>query len=279
MPETKSQILGPKMMLFPESMPSTTFLHRLADAADKETLPRFRTKLVVDDKIKPGYSYDPVTDADRQAELAIRHIIVQDYPDHAILGEEYGESGSGPFRWILDPIDGTLPFLCGIPVWGTLIGLLIEEHAALGMMSQPFTKERFWTDANGSWRSEAGHVFPMSVSGKRKLADAILHTNSPERFQGALKQGLDTLASLVRRVRYGGECYAFAMLAAGQIDICIEPNLQPYDIVALIPIIEKAGGIITRADGARAESGGPILAAANAELHEQVMHILKTTDM
>ncbi|TIU02208.1 MAG: histidinol-phosphatase [Mesorhizobium sp.] len=255
--------------------PDSSFLHRLADLADAETLPRYMVELAVDTKPKPGYRFDPVTEADREAEIALRAAIMAEFPDHAVLGEEFRETGGGSdWRWVLDPVDGTRPFICGIPVWGTLIGLTVRGRAEMGMLSQPYIGERFWADATGSWRQRAGEPQPLRTRGIDTLSDAILHTNSPEHFHGDLKAGFERLNSAVKMTRYGGECYAFAMLAAGRIDLAVEPSLQPYDIVALIPIIEKAGGVITRLDGGRAEEGGPVLAAATPSLHRLALNEL-----
>ncbi|MGY4617697.1 histidinol phosphatase-like enzyme (inositol monophosphatase family) [Bradyrhizobium sp. USDA 4472] len=256
-------------------LPSADFLHRLADVADRETLPRFRTELAIDTKFKEGYAFDPVTEADRQAEIAVRAAITAEYPDHAILGEETGLTGHGPFRWVLDPVDGTRPFICGLPVWGTLIGLTVNGRAELGLMSQPFTGERFWADADGAWYERQGERQRLSTRDVGTLSNAILHTTSPEHYHGNLKSGFDRLAGSVRMTRYGGECYAMVMLAAGRIDLAIEPSLQPYDIVALIPIIERAGGVVTRIDGGRAEEGGPVLASATPELHAAALQLFK----
>ncbi len=258
-------------------LPSADFLHRLADVADRETLPRYRTDLAVESKTGESY-FDPVTEADRQAEMAIRAAIKAEYPDHAILGEELGQTGSGRYRWVLDPVDGTRPFICGLPVWGTLIGLTVDGRAELGMMSQPFTGERFWGTADGAWCERAGKRERLSTRDVGALSQAILHTTSPEHYHGALKQGFDRLTASVRMTRYGGECYATAMLAAGRIDLAVEPSLQPHDIVALIPIIERAGGVVTRFDGGRAEAGGAVLASANARLHEQALRLLNNAE-
>lgn len=255
-------------------LPNISFFHELADLADAETLPRYRTVLDIDTKFKPGYSFDPVTEADREAERIIRAAIGVAFPSHAILGEEFGESGEGPIKWVLDPVDGTRPFICGLPVWGTLIGLMQDNRAVMGMMSQPFTGERFWADESGAWLERGGEKQAMYTRSDATLADAIMHTTTPETWKGAAGDQFATLTSQVRMTRYGGECYAMAMLAAGRIDICVEPSLQPYDIVALIPIIEQAGGVITTVDGGRAEAGGMIVASANATLHEAVLKVM-----
>jgi fructose-1,6-bisphosphatase/inositol monophosphatase family enzyme len=132
-------------------LPNSSFLHKLADAADRETMLRFRTELDTQSKPKEGDTFDPVTEADREAERVMRELISRDFPDHSILGEEYGASGTGCVQWVLDPIDGTRPYLLGLPVWGTLIGVNVNSKAILGMMSQPVTRERFWADETGSW--------------------------------------------------------------------------------------------------------------------------------
>lgn len=254
--------------------PDAAFLHHLADIADAETMPRYRTEQVIDTKVTEGYTFDPVTEADRQAEIALRAAIAQAYPNHAILGEELGQTGTGPYRWVLDPVDGTRPFICGLPVWGTLIGLEHLGRAVLGIMSQPFTGERFWADCEGAFTERRGHRQRLSTRNVGSLSQAVLHTTSPEHYPGALEEKFERLSDAVRMTRYGGECYAMAMLAAGRIDLAFEPSLQPYDIVALIPIIEKAGGVITTLEGGRAEKGGAVLASATIELHEQALAVL-----
>jgi histidinol phosphatase-like enzyme (inositol monophosphatase family) len=261
-------------LIMSKKLPNTDFLHRLADIADAETMPRYRTELAVDTKFNEGDTFDPVTEADREAEISIRAAIEAEYPDHAILGEELGQTGNGSFRWVLDPIDGTRPFICGFPVWGTLIGLTVDGRAEMGMMSQPFIGERFWADVEGAWYERAGKRQRLFTRNVGALSEAILHTTSPEDYHGDLKQGFDRLATSVRMTRYGGECYALAMLAAGRIDLAVEPLLQPYDIVALIPIIEKAGGVVSRLDGERAEEGGSVLVSATPTLHYEALRLL-----
>jgi histidinol phosphatase-like enzyme (inositol monophosphatase family) len=255
-------------------LPDAAFLHHLADLADAETMPRYRADIAIDTKPKAGYTFDPVTEADRQAEVAIRAKIGARFPDHAILGEELGLTGSGRIQWVLDPVDGTRPFICGLPVWGTLIGLTVDGKAELGMMSQPFTRERFWADRDGAWTQRDGARRKLATRDVGSLDRAVLHTTSPEHFGGELADGFERLKLAVQMTRYGGECYAMAMVAAGRIDLAIEPSLQPYDIVALIPIIERAGGMVTRLDGGRAEEGGAVLVAATSALHAEAMRAL-----
>ncbi len=259
---------------FSGELPSVEFLHELADAADRETMSRFRKPLDIDTKPKQGTSFDPVTEADREAERAIRALIESRFPDHSVMGEEFGTSGDGPLQWVLDPIDGTRPFICGIPVWGTLIGLKVDGYAHMGLMSQPVTRERFWADGANSWLKRDGCVVQLRTSSKDDLQSAILHTTSPELISQHPQFDFKALNDSVRMTRYGGECYAFAMLAAGQIDIIVEFSIQPYDVIAMIPIIEQAGGVMTTVSGGRPEGGGSVVASANPRLHEAALEIL-----
>ncbi len=258
------------------SLPDIAFFHELTNAAAKETLPRYRSneELSVSTKPKEGYRFDPVTEADRAAERVMRALIGRDYPSHSIMGEEYGTTGEGPYQWVLDPVDGTRPFLCGLPVWGTLVGLMYEGRAVMGMMSQPYTGERFWSDGTRSWASSAHAITPLQTRKNLALDQAILHTTSPEPIARHPEIHFTVLAEKTLMTRYGGECYAMAMLAAGRIDICVEFGLQPYDIVALIPLIEQAGGVVTTLDGGRAEQGGAVVACGCPALHQQVLAVL-----
>ncbi|MCB8840769.1 histidinol-phosphatase [Aurantimonas sp. VKM B-3413] len=252
--------------------PDASFLRTLADAADGETLPRFRAGGQVDNKL--AAAFDPVTEADRAAEEAIVAAIAARFPDHAILGEEYGASGTSDQLWVIDPIDGTRAFISGLPVWGTLIGYCEAERARLGIMSQPFTGERYLADGENAWLERAGERSRLAVRGTRSIEAATVFTTSPRLFSGGLLQRFETLEARARLTRFGTDCYAFAMLAAGHVDLVVESGLKPYDIVALIPIIEQAGGIITTLSGGRAEQGGDVVAAATAELHAAALELL-----
>lgn len=257
-------------------LPNIAFFHELANIASQHTLHRFRTgNILIDTKPKVGTRFDPVTDADLEAEKAIRAHISSRYPEHAILGEEFGASGKSMLQWVIDPVDGTRPFICGLPVWGTLIGLNYDGRAVMGMMSQPHTGERFWSDGEQSYLSGHYGQNVMRTSSNTDLASSILHTTTPIKSDSRYAHAFTQLREETRMTRYGGECYAMAMLAAGHIDICVEFSLEPYDIVALIPIIENAGGIVTTFDGGRAEQGGAVVASANPGLHDAVLKILK----
>ncbi len=250
------------------------FLRELAVAAARQTLPRFRQQGDVVNKIATGF--DPVTEADRETEKAIRSLIEARFPDHGILGEEFGSTNAGSQHvWVIDPIDGTRAFISGLPLWGTLVGLTRGGRAVAGMMSQPFTGETFLADAGGAVYEGPGGPRPLATRKTTDLANATMFTTTPALFLEHKRLAYDRLEARVQLARYGTDCYAFCMLAAGHVDLVIEAGLQPYDIVALIPIIEQAGGVVTRIDGGRAEEGGDVIAAANATLLEAALEVLR----
>lgn len=250
------------------------FMRKIAAAAAAETLPRFRQSGLVDNKLTSGF--DPVTEADREAEQAIRALIRATYPEHGILGEEFGlENGDARYQWVIDPIDGTRSFISGMPLWGTLVGLTDNGEAVAGVMSQPFIGELFWCDGVQSFY-EGPHGSKQITTRKTKaVAEAILCTTTPALFVGDHKVAYDRLEAQVQLARYGTDCYAYAMLAAGNVDLVVETGLQPYDIIALVPIIEQAGGVITTWDGGPAEQAGDIVAAATPELHAAALTLLR----
>lgn len=251
------------------------FMRRIAAAAAAETLPRFRSEGAITNKLAAGF--DPVTEADREAERAIRAVINAEFPDHGILGEEYGsEKPDSRHQWIIDPIDGTRAFISGLPVWGTLVGLTVDGDAVAGLMSQPFTGELFFATEEGSFYEGPGGPRKLKTRSTKALAEATLFTTTPSLFRGAQRAVYDRLEARVRLPRYGTDCYAFAMVAAGHADIVTDPGLQPYDIVGLIPVIERAGGVVTTFDGKPAEKGGDVLAAATPELHAAAMDVLNS---
>jgi histidinol phosphatase-like enzyme (inositol monophosphatase family) len=249
------------------------FLRELAAAAAEQTLPRFRQPAEIGNKYEVGF--DPVTEADREAERAIRAMIERHFPDHGIVGEEFGASNAGSDHvWVIDPIDGTRAFISGLPLWGTLVGLTRDGRAVAGMMSQPFTGETFLADAEGAIYDGPGGLRPLATRGTTRLADATLCTTTPALFTGARRQAYDRLEQQVRLARYGTDCFAYCMLAAGHIDLVVESGLKPYDIVALIPIIEGAGGIVTAWDGGSAAEGGRIVAAGDRRVHAAAVELL-----
>lgn len=248
------------------------FMRRLAAVAAAETLPRFRQNAAIVDK---GTSrFDPVTEADREAERAIRGVLKERFPDHGVLGEEWGgENLESRHVWVIDPIDGTRAFISGLPLWGTLIGLLEDGRAVAGLMAQPFTGELFFAVNGQAFYEGPGGPQGLRTRRTARLAEATLCTTSPALY-GTARSAYDRLEKAVRMARYGTDCYAFAMLAAGHVDLVTEGGLQPYDIVALIPIIEAAGGVVTDWAGGPAEKGGMILAAATPELHAEALALL-----
>lgn len=253
--------------------PDRAFFDLLADAARKETLPRFRVGADVVNKEAGGF--DPVTEGDRAAEIAIRAVIEQHFPDHGILGEEHGSVGlDREYVWVIDPIDGTRAFISGVPVWGTLIGLYRNGEAVMGLIDQPFTGERYFADGTVSRYSGPDGSKVLSARACESLSDAILFTTSPHLFVNGRKARFEAVQEKVRLFRYGCDCYAYALLAAGHIDLVVECGLKPYDVGGLIPVIEQAGGIITTWDGGPAENGGEIIAAGSREVYDAAMAIL-----
>ena len=250
------------------------FVDRLATVSCEAILPFFRTSLGVENKGGPG-TFDPVTAADRAAETAMRTLIRQSFPDHGIVGEEFGnERTEAEYCWVLDPIDGTKSFIAGMPAWGTLIALTRGGEPVYGMMHQPFTRERFTGDSNAArYRGPAGDR-ALRVRRCDKLGDAMLMTTSPLLMKAADRAAFGQVEPAVKLSRYGGDCYAYCMLAAGHVDLVIETELKPYDIMPLIPIIAGAGGIVTTWDGSPAEAGGSCIAAATPELHAAALKVL-----
>lgn len=245
----------------------------LAELAARETLPRFRTRLGVGNKMPDGF--DPVTAADRAAERAMRGHIEKHYPEHGVIGEE--EEATRPdadFCWIIDPIDGTRAYISGLPSWGTLIGLVKAGKPLAGLMHQPFTGEIYFSAGEGSYLLHRDARSRLATSETETLAEATLMTTSPFLFEG---RSLDLYRQVEGRcllTRYGFDCYAYAMLASGQIDVVVESDLKTFDIAALIPIIEQAGGIVTDWRGGPAIGGGDILACANPRIHAEAMDLL-----
>lgn len=251
--------------------------HALADASGKAIMPYFRKPIDIENKAAAGRPLDPVTAADKASERAIRKYLAKAHPEHGILGEEYGFAESeSPWTWVIDPIDGTKAFITGTPLWGTLIGLKHEDRAVLGMMNQPFTGERIWADGKGShWRHASGKSRRLASRACKRLDDAILATTSPDLLaKGRETDTFQMLKSKARFTRYGGDCYGYCLLAAGHIDIIVECGLKAYDVVALIPIIEQAGGCVTTWDGGPAEGGGRILATGDPDLHAAVLKMM-----
>jgi myo-inositol-1(or 4)-monophosphatase len=216
--------------------------HKLANASGASILPLFRSFGSADNK--DSSAFDPVTKADRDAEQAMRAVLREHFPHHGIAGEEFEPVNEGAdYVWHLDPIDGTRAFILGMPLWGTLIGLSYQGKPLLGVMDQPFCGERFWNDEKTTWyRGPRGGLVRCETRKCATLGEAFLTASSPDMFEGEDKAAFDALAAQVKFRRFGGDCYAYCMLALGQIDIVAESQLKSFDIAPLIPIIEKAGG-------------------------------------
>lgn len=246
----------------------------LADGAGAAILPFFRAPIAVENKF--AQAFDPVTEADRQAELVIRQLIEKAYPAHRIQGEEFGAGGgSSEFCWYIDPIDGTRAFVTGSPMWGVLIGLHDGTAPVLGIMEQPFTGERFIGSRFGAFLWHGGSTQQLQTRPCTDLAQAVVTTTHPDLFATAAERDAYlAVADQCMLNRYGGDCYAYAMLAHGLTDLVIESGLNSYDIQALIPIVTAAGGIITAWDGGPADRGGRIIAAGDSRVHAQACQIL-----
>ncbi len=256
-----------------------SFVEELAKVSGEAILPFFRTHIGSDDKSGGGV-FDPVTEADRAAEVAMRRLITAHFPSHGIIGEEFGEHApDAEYVWVLDPIDGTKSFISGMPVWGTLIGLQHKGVPCYGLMHQPFTREHFSGDCEGAlWRG-LDHKGTLSERRLRTRAcatldQATLMTTHPALLAPGTLEPFRRVEQHVRLSRYGGDCYAYCMLASGHVDLVIESGLNAYDIVALVPIVEGAGGIITTWDGGSPAKGGSIIASGDARLHEAALKLL-----
>ena len=252
----------------------SSFVDELARISGETILPFFRTSLEIENKKTGGF--DPVTVADRAAEDAMRALIRRYFPAHGILGEEYGsERTDAEYVWVLDPIDGTKSFIAGMLAWGTLIGLMRFGEPVFGMMHQPFSRERFTGDGGAArYRGPSG---PRDLHVRRceGLSDALLFTTSPLLMDKADRAVFGSVEDKVKLSRYGGDCYAYCMLAAGNIDLIIETEIKPHDIVPLIPIVAGAGGIITTWENGPAQNGGRIVVAGDKRVHEQALEMLK----
>lgn len=245
--------------------------HQLADAAGKVIGQYFRTPVAVDDKADES----PVTIADRQAEMVMREMVQAAYPDHGIIGEEHGSlNPDAEWLWIFDPIDGTKAFITGKPCFGTLICLMHNGEPVLGILNQPITRER-WVGVSGQGATLNGA--PIRVRACDDLSKAALYSTDPSMFSGAETDAFVALCNAVKLRRFGADCYAYGLLAAGFVDLVCEADLKLYDFAALIPIIREAGGMVTDWTGQppKRATDGRILAAGDARAHAQALALLK----
>ncbi len=253
------------------------FIGRLATASGETILPFFRTSLSIDNK-SVAHDFDPVTEADRAAEAVMRRLIKANFPQHGIVGEEFGnEHEDAEYVWVLDPIDGTKSFIAGFPTWGTLIALAHRGMPVFGMMHQPFIGERFSGDNGSAFYSGSAGKRRLAVRRCASLQDVTMFTTSPLLMNEADRAIFGRVEQAVRLTRYGGDCYSYCMLAAGHLDLVIETELKPYDITALIPIIAGAGGIVTTWEGKPATAGGRIIAAGDRRVHEAALKLLNAS--
>lgn len=241
--------------------------HALADVARVATLKYFRNpQIAAENKASSGF--DPVTAGDRAAEQAMREVLAKMRPDDGIFGEEFGQTdGTSGITWVLDPIDGTRGYLSGTPTWGVLIAACEGTRPVYGIIDQPFIGERFEGGLGRATYQGPHGAGPLAARRGQALSDAILYSTYPEIGTPNDAACFHRVADQVKLVRYGLDCYAYSLLALGQIDLVIEAGLQRYDIAAPIAVIEAAGGVVTDWQGGRADLGGRVLAAATPELH------------
>jgi len=249
------------------------FAYRTAIAAGDAILPHFREIIDVEDK-RPLTGYDPVTIADRAAEEVIRAEIARAYPDHGIHGEEQGkQAGTSPLTWVIDPIDGTRSFILGQLHWATLIALHDGVRPVLGVVHQPFVGETFLAARGGlaQWR-RGDQKRTLRTRNCARVEDAVVATTDPRHFKSPRQRAVyDAISGPARLTRFGGDCYCYTQLAMGFVDMVVETGLQPYDVQALIPLIEAAGGVITNWAGGPCDQGGDVFACGDSELHAKVL--------
>ncbi len=259
----------------PDWQELTRFAIALAEASAKEILPFFRRNTQVD--VKSGPVWDPVTEGDRAGERVIRRLIEERYPSHGIHGEEYGiKEGRSGFTWMLDPVDGTRAFVCGMPTWATLIGLSFEGRPVVGLMNQPFVGDMFYGSPEGAWLDHRGVTQPIRARSGIGLGSATIGTTAPELYHAeADRAAFDRLKRKAQMTRYGGDAYFFAVMSAGHLDIAMDANLQPYDIAPLLPIVSGAGGVYAEWTGGDAAMGGNVITAGSQALLEEALAVLR----
>ena len=249
------------------------FSEELADAARAVITPYFRSALLIDDKPAASVTGQPVTRADRESEQAIRDLIMARYPDHGIVGEEFDDlNPEAEFCWVLDPIDGTRAFITGLPMFGTLIGLGYQGRPLLGVLDQPIMSDRFVGTARGSFL----YGIPIKTRKCANLEEAIYAVPDPRMMSTPAQEVVfQRLMRETHLTQFGGNCYAYGMLASGAIDLITESDLKIWDIFALIPIIEGAGGVVTGWTGVPAHKEASVVACGDPNLHTNVLRLLK----
>lgn len=245
----------------------------LADAARPETLRYFRKAIEADNK--DAAAFDPVTEADRAAERAMRNVLERERPDDGIFGEEYGiKEGTSGLTWVLDPIDGTRGYISGTPTWGVLIAVGGEDGPVVGVVDQPYISERFFGAPDEAYVDGPQGRFPLATRDPRPLSEAIVFTTFPEVNTPRDREAFELVSEKARLTRFGMDCYAYALVATGQVDLVIEAGLKAYDIQGPMAVVKAAGGIVTNWSGGPAQNGGQVIAAANATIHAEALAIL-----
>ena len=265
--------------MFADTEKRIAFAHRLADAAGAVILPYFRKPIEVDGKPTRSGMFDPVTEADRRAEETMRKLIRDTFPDDAILGEEFGDMpGRTAYRWVLDPIDGTRAFVAGQPMWGTLIALEENGVPVFGLLDQPFLRERFIGLGKSAEMRDPQGVKPLKTRACAALSEAVVCTTHPmTHFSEEERARFHAVEERARLSRYGGDCYAYALVAMGFVDLVIETNLKRWDVAAILPIVDGAGGVVSDWSGNTITGGGNIIAAGDARVHAEAVKILSAS--
>ena len=255
------------------------FAVELAREAARVSLPYFRGDYAQSDKGGPG-AFDPVTQADQEAEAALRRLIAIRYPDHGVIGEEYGEDRPDAENvWILDPIDGTRAFIAGLPVWTNLIALSTEGRPSVGVIGQPYLDEIFLGGPSGARLLRGDAETTLAVRPCARLNDALIATTDPDLFTGAELGAWTQVRAAARLARLGCDGYAYAMLAAGRIDLVAESGLKVWDWSALVPVIEAAGGAVSNWRGETPDGTGQILAVGDVGIREQALVTLRRASL
>ncbi len=253
------------------------FALQLAEAAGRVILPRFARLPEVMEKEGGEKGFDPVTEADREAESIMRRMIAEAFPDHGISGEEMEErKTASPYRWVLDPLDGTRAFIYGLPTWMTLVALLHEDRPVIGVAHQPLLNFSWLGTEAGAWKVDAKGRHPLSTRPRRPMAEALAGTTLPEIYRDMRERHvLEVMQTRTRMLRYDADAWFYVMVATGRIDIALDTRLAPYDIAALIPIVRGAGGIVTDWDGRPDPLGGQVIAASGPDLLDEALNLMR----
>lgn len=250
-------------------MSYTDFINKLADVSGEVIRKYYRMPFDVESKSDNS----PVTIADKEAEQVIRKMIMEQYPDHGIIGEEFGRHNENSrYKWVVDPIDGTASFVMGRPIFGTLIALVEDDKPILGVIDQPVSGER-WIGAKGQGAFLNGKK--ISVRDCKSLKDAVICTTGPQYFDTKGLEFYNKTAAKTKRQVYGGDCYNYALLASGFVDVVIESGLKPHDFCAVVAVVEAAGGVVTDWNGNAVTlvSDGNIIACGSREVLGEVLGV------